>query len=270
MAPRRMILVLVAVALTASAAVALVAGSQASPGRGCTTGGWAATSGSFPLGTVPGPSIGLSSTRTGWRLALRTGGQSGLAAAVRANAGVLMIHTTAGLRSGLRRSADGFSLHPGSAAGAQHVDFKAPCTSRLSFASKGGSVFLGSHAAPGPAFELRRPPRTGIEGRIVTGPTCPVVTPACPPAKPARGTVRIETAPASRFSAAGTPVKSVATDAGGSFATDLAPGDYLLYAEPATPQPPTPNGSTTSRAVPVRVEAGVVSNVTLVFDTGIR
>jgi hypothetical protein len=36
------------------------------------------------------------------------------------------------------------------------------------------------------------------------------------------------------------------------------------------PGPPTPYGSTTSRAVPVRVEAGVVSEVTLVFDTGIR
>jgi hypothetical protein len=267
---QRRILIVPVAALTASVAVALVAGSHASPGRGCTTGGWAVTSGSFPLGTVQGPSIGLSSTRTGWRLGLQTGGQPGLAGAVQANARVVVIHATAGLRPVLRRSADGFSMRLAGSAHAQHVDFKAPCATRLSFAFKGGGVFLGSHAAPGPTFELRRPPGTGIAGRIVAGPTCPLVTSGCPSWEPARGTVRIETAPASRLSAAGTPVKSVVSDANGSFASDLAPGDYLLYAEPAMPRPPTPSGSTTSRAVPVRVEAGVVSEVTLVFDTGTR
>jgi hypothetical protein len=82
--------------------------------------------------------------------------------------------------------------------------------------------------------------------------------------------VRIETAPATKSAGPGQLVKSISSDANGAFATDLAPGDYVLWAEPASPQPPTPSGSPTTRAVTVRVEPGVVSEVTLAYDTGIR
>jgi hypothetical protein len=183
---------------------------------------------------------------------------------------MVVIHVTRPLRSALARSARGFSLRLAGTAAPQQVDFNAPCADRMSFRFTGGRGFLGSHAVPASSFELRRPPTTGVAGVIIAGPTCPVVTPGCPPARPVRGTVRIETAPATRSSGPSTLVKSVESDANGAFAAELAPGDYVLFAEPAAAGAPTPSGSSTSRAVPVRVEAGVVSQVTLAFDTGIR
>jgi hypothetical protein len=82
-----------------------------------------------------------------------------------------------------------------------------------------------------------------------------------------QGTVQIDTAPATRSSPAGSPVKTVSSDANGNFAIDLAPGDYALTAHASNPQPPA---GSVSRSEIVRVESGVVSDVTLVFDTGIR
>lgn len=119
-------------------------------------------------------------------------------------------------------------------------------------------IACGGSGAPATA------PTTGVAGRVVVGPTCPVVTPDCPPAKPAQTTVLIETAPSGRDSGSGQLVKSVRSDADGKFATDLAPGDYVLTAEPSASGYPLP------KPVTVHVKPGAVSHLTLALDTGIR
>jgi beta-lactam-binding protein with PASTA domain len=109
------------------------------------------------------------------------------------------------------------------------------------------------------------PPGTGVAGRVIIGPTCPIVTPDCPPAKPARATVRIETAPATRNSGSSRLVESVTSRGNGAFAAKLAPGDYTLIVESAV------SGSTLEpTATTVHVAPGTVRHVTLALDTGIR
>jgi hypothetical protein len=128
--------------------------------------------------------------------------------------------------------------------------FRARCAKRLhaSFATNAGqTMVLGSGtAAPTPTLSLVRPASNGVEGRVIHGPTCPVERPTgCPiPAKPAPGNVRI---------------KTVATDSDGRFSTTLDPGTYSLT-------PDQPRGKPTV----VDVAGGVISDVTLVVDTGIR
>jgi hypothetical protein len=104
---------------------------------------------------------------------------------------------------------------------------------------------------------------------MIAGPTCPVVGPGanCPPANGVQGTVEIDTDPSSRSSPGGAPVKAVSSDSSGNFSADLAPGAYTLTGRSSGPQPPA---GTMSRSESVRVESGVVSQVTLAFDTGIR
>jgi hypothetical protein len=82
-----------------------------------------------------------------------------------------------------------------------------------------------------------------------------------------QGTVEIDTAPISRSSPAGTPVKTVSSDGEGNFSADLSPGDYVLTGHASGSQPP---GGNVSRSIPVRVDSGVVSEATVPFDTGIR
>lgn len=120
------------------------------------------------------------------------------------------------------------------------------------------SIGCGGSEAPATA------PTTGVDGRVIAGPTCPVVTPDCPPAKPVETTVLVETAPDTRASGSGELVKSIPSDANGRFATDLAPGDYVLTTEPSGSGYPLP------KSVTVHVEPDAVSHVTLALDTGIR
>jgi hypothetical protein len=59
----------------------------------------------------------------------------------------------------------------------------------------------------------------------------------------------------------------VSSDSNGNFSADLPPGQYMLTGRASGPQPPA---GTISRTASVLVESGVVSQVTVVFDTGIR
>jgi hypothetical protein len=139
----------------------------------------------------------------------------------------------------------------------------------MAFDFAGARILIGRKHAPASAFQIRRPAATGVTGQLIAGPTCPVVRPGenCPPPRKVQGTVQIDTAPASRSSPNGTPVKTVSSDSSGYFSTQLAPGDYTLTARASGPAPPA---GRTSRSESVRVESGVMSEVTLVFDTGIR
>jgi hypothetical protein len=105
---------------------------------------------------------------------------------------------------------------------------------------------------------------TGISGRIIVGPTCPIVGPQCPPAASEQGLVRIERGSDTRGSGGGQFVERVASDRNGAFAAHLDPGAYVLAVEK------THSGYPLAKPQQVRVEAGVVSYATLTLDTGIR
>jgi hypothetical protein len=98
---------------------------------------------------------------------------------------------------------------------------------------------------------------SGVRGRVVLAPTCPVetVTSPCPP-EPVQATVRVESN--------GETVETVETEADGTFVVDLEPGDYVLIAEPAG------TGARAGRPTAVTVEPGVYVQVDVVLDTGIR
>ncbi|HZL48513.1 MAG TPA: hypothetical protein VFC30_05810 [Solirubrobacteraceae bacterium] len=108
-----------------------------------------------------------------------------------------------------------------------------------------------------------RAPDSGIGGRIVAGPICPVESvppvPGCAP-RPLRATLRIR-----RVGSHG-PSASVRSAADGRFRVRLYPGTFvvqaLAHAGAALPRPPA--------ASRVQVHAGRYTFVTITYDTGIR
>lgn len=116
-----------------------------------------------------------------------------------------------------------------------------------------GACSAASGAAPG----------SGIAGRVVAAPTCPVETvppqPQCAP-KPLVARLRIHRA-GSRF-----PSTVLRTGVNGRFQIRLAPATYVV--EPLRqngslyPRPPAP--------VQVRVDAAHFTHITITYDTGIR
>ena len=105
--------------------------------------------------------------------------------------------------------------------------------------------------------------RSGIAGRIVEGPTCPVETvppqPQCAP-RPLQASVRIT--PAAGHGRA----RTVRSDTDGRFRVSLAPGGYTVRGLPTSksglPRPPAPQQ--------VQVKAGRFTHIRLNYDTGIR
>lgn len=255
-----------AIGATASAVIALGGGPAASSGPGCAKGAWPESASGAPHGSIPaqGSAYDVWHSGTGWHVDLGASRRGVLAGAVFADARLTVVYATRAAGSTLRRTARGFSFRLAGTGAPREIRFNASCASRLSFQFPDGTIHLGSGPAPAPSFEVRRPPATGVEGRIIAGPTCPIVTPNCPPAKPAQANVRIETAPEMRSSGAGQLVKSVAGDGNGAFSANLEPGDYIVTATPAT------SGFPLARSVRVHVEAGVVTQIILALDTGIR
>jgi hypothetical protein len=106
------------------------------------------------------------------------------------------------------------------------------------------------------------PGATGVRGTVTSGPTCPVETqppdPACA-ARPVAGAVLLFT------DADGAEVARATSAADGTFSVELAPGAYLVTAEPmeglmGTPEP-----------LDVEVAAGEpMTELQLSYDTGIR
>jgi hypothetical protein len=250
--------------------------------RGCDTRLWPVTAEGTPAALSSGSGYFVWHDLRGWHIRTRGAAGDRFQASVVADVAVRVSTASATLRNGLRLNGRSFSF--GFAGGARLVglNFRAPCAGRLSFrfgperppASRAPSapqqpVYLGSKGyAPGATFVLGHRGVGGVAGRILVGPTCPDVAPGvdCPPAKPAAGTIRIETAASARGGGGGQLVKTIVSDAEGHFATDLPPGEYLLVVVKADDDltPPTPKPSL------VTVEAGVVTRVTLLLDTGIR
>ena len=104
---------------------------------------------------------------------------------------------------------------------------------------------------------------SGIAGRVVAGPTCPVERvppdPQCQP-RPLAASLRIH--PAGKHS----PVDTVRSGSDGRFSIHLAPGVYvvkpLARSGSPLPRPPAPSQ--------VRVRVGRFTHVTITYDTGIR
>ena len=106
-------------------------------------------------------------------------------------------------------------------------------------------------------------PRSGIAGRVVAGPTCPVETvppePQCAP-RPLVARLRIHRL-GSRL-----PSTMLRSTKNGRFEVRLAPATYVVQALGQNgsfyPRPPAP--------VQVRVNTGRLTHITITYDTGIR
>lgn len=103
------------------------------------------------------------------------------------------------------------------------------------------------------------PGGTGIQGRVLAGPTCPVVTlndPSCNDRPVAGATILV-------LDARGTEVARLQTDAGGNYAVALPAGRYTIE--------PQPVDGYMHQAEPIAVTVGdVVASVDIALDTGIR
>ncbi len=126
-----------------------------------------------------------------------------------------------------------------------------------------GACLVVAFALLGGSAAGARAPDSGIRGRIVAGPTCPVQSvpprPGCAP-RPIRATLRIR-----RVGSLG-PAASVASGVGGRFRIALRAGTYVVVAL-ARAGSPFPRPPTASR---VKVDAGRFTFVTITYDTGIR
>jgi hypothetical protein len=102
---------------------------------------------------------------------------------------------------------------------------------------------------------------TGIRGRALAGPICPVEKvppdPACAP-RPVVGAVVVVR------DASGVEVARTTTGADGSYLVAVAAGRYVVESKPVTGLMGTPGAQT------VTVNDGVAATVDLAYDTGIR
>jgi hypothetical protein len=100
-------------------------------------------------------------------------------------------------------------------------------------------------------------PGSGLRGRVVVAPTCPVETEGSPCAPRAVATtVTIESAEGD--------VRRVETEADGGFSVVLPPGRYQVSAQPP------PGTMFVPRTISVLLEAGRYRRVTVVLDSRLR
>jgi hypothetical protein len=106
------------------------------------------------------------------------------------------------------------------------------------------------------------PGATGVRGTVTAGPTCPVVT---DPPQPGCDERVVAGAVLVFSDARGSEVARVTSNADGTFAVELAPGTYLLTAQPVDGLMGTP------APLQVEVEAGQpMTEAQVSYDTGIR
>jgi len=118
-------------------------------------------------------------------------------------------------------------------------------------------VLLALLTACGPDALLGPDARQGVDGTVLIGPQCPVVSVDDPcPDLPYEATIDVRVRD-------GGGVGSVRSDAEGRFRVGLKPGSYTLVPESGNPFP-------TASPMDVDVLEGVYTTVTVSFDTGIR
>lgn len=123
----------------------------------------------------------------------------------------------------------------------------------MSMALLGGCGVRG--AATDPSGETV--PDSGIRGRVVLGPTCPVERPGESCARPYRARIAIRTEPNGKL------VVRLRASASGRFRIALAPGTYLLVPRSGRPYP-------RSSPLTATVNSHSFTNVVIRYDTGIR
>jgi hypothetical protein len=250
------------VTLGAVATVVFIGATQASGSTSCAKGSWPA--GTRSIAVPPPASARVSFSHGRWRLWLRPAARRGLTGRVAADGALSSVRASGALRSRLHHTGRALSFVMPAGSAPARVSFTARCAHRIAFDFAGVRTLIGRQPAPASGFQLQ----TGVTGRLILGPICPLAgrTRACASDRGVHGTVEIDTAPASG-STAGTPVETVATDANGNFSAALSPGDYTFTGRSSGPQPPA---GTMSRSSSAHVAPGAVSQVTVVFDTGIR
>ena len=117
----------------------------------------------------------------------------------------------------------------------------------------------GPLSSPIPAGTPTLAGGAGIFGRVVLGPTCPVVRKDTPCAdRPYQATLTVLTASRQK-------VVQFSTDADGSFRIALDPGDYILH-----PESPSGAAYPFGREQSFTVIAGQFSQLTVSYDSGMR
>ena len=108
--------------------------------------------------------------------------------------------------------------------------------------------------------EEAQPVDSGIEGRVLIGPMCPVVQEGTPcPDRPYQATIVVWNADRTK------KVRTFTTAATGRFRVPLPPGDYYI-----DPQPPDSGGPPTPIPQTVTVPANRFLQITIEYDSGIR
>ncbi len=102
--------------------------------------------------------------------------------------------------------------------------------------------------------------RSGISGLVMAGPQCPVVQAGSPcPDKPLQAKIEITNVD-------GGAVATVESDADGLFKVNVPPGEYYVVAQPVGDGPfPAPPGEQLAT-----VRTGIITEVSVLYDTGIR
>jgi hypothetical protein len=116
-------------------------------------------------------------------------------------------------------------------------------------------VALGA-CAGSPAATSSTPVDSGVAGRVLLGPTCPVQRPGQTCVRPYQTTVAVHK------SAGGRLVKRFRSSTNGRFRVHLAPGRYRFQA--------THKGYPRLQPISVTVRPRRFITVTVMFDTGIR
>jgi hypothetical protein len=125
---------------------------------------------------------------------------------------------------------------------------------------RGGRILLLLAAAACAREASTADGSSGIVGRVLAGPTCPVQVEASPcPDRPVEALVRVLAA-----SGEGAPVTSFRSREDGTFRVALEPGRYLLVPKVRG------TGALTARPVAVTVRPGEFARVDVLLDTGIR
>jgi hypothetical protein len=109
----------------------------------------------------------------------------------------------------------------------------------------------------GTAMGAQRRPDSGIHGRVLYGPTCPVQRPGHSCVRPYQASITIRREPA------GTVVAHVRSAADGRFTVLLGAGSYLLEPRNGKPYPH-------AQSQTISVHRRHFTAVTIRFDSGIR